>query len=228
MTARLVAIAGRKGGVGKTTLALGLAGCYARAGARVLLLDLDPQASATITLGRAPDGAHLLAMLEGRAAPAPVSLPLLDLLPGGQSLATLVPVRPLRESLAGLPADVVLVDCAPGHVTLDSWAMAAADVVLVATEAAPMALAGAARTLADARSLSPAPRCALVLGRVDTRRASDRLAPDLLAGALGATVLAVRQDAQLAASLAAGALGPAVGRAAADLAAIVDWIGKES
>ncbi|WP_454885890.1 ParA family partition ATPase [Sphingomonas oryzagri] len=42
----IVALLNQKGGVGKTTLALHLAGEWARAGARVLLIDADPQASA--------------------------------------------------------------------------------------------------------------------------------------------------------------------------------------
>ena len=46
-TALLVSIAGRKGGVGKTTTALNLAGALAERGDRVLLVDLDPQASLT-------------------------------------------------------------------------------------------------------------------------------------------------------------------------------------
>ena len=53
---RWIAVVGRKGGSGKTALALGLAAHYARKGARVLLLDLDPQGSASLALGADADG----------------------------------------------------------------------------------------------------------------------------------------------------------------------------
>lgn len=229
-----VAVVGRKGGSGKTALALGLASHYARNGRRVLLVDLDPQGSASLALGADATGEHLAAVLQGTAAPETVpcvtffDCPPLALLTGGPALETLTAPRPLRDALAGVPADVVLIDCPPGHADLDRLALEAADIVLAATEPHRLGIAGAARVLDEARALKPRPRCALVLGRMDERRGLDRAAPDLLAGAFAVPVLTVRQDAALADALNAGRLPPASGRAAADLEAVAVWIDKQT
>ena len=68
---RIVALLNQKGGVGKTTVTLGLASAAAEAGHRVLVVDLDPQASSTWVLGLDPDEIEIsTAEVIGKSPPA--------------------------------------------------------------------------------------------------------------------------------------------------------------
>ena len=235
MTTRWITIAGRKGGVGKSSCALALASYYVRDGKSVLIVDLDPQGSASIAFGvPEPTGKELRAVLQGEAQPILTNRtdhqfrPLdqsLHLLEGGPALHDCPDALPLRSVLEDVMQDIVIIDCPPGHANLDRLAIQAADILLACCECHRMAVAGASRVIEEAKVTDPAPRCALVLGRVDVRRGLDLAAPELLAGALNVPVMSIRQDSVLSQALNAGQLPPGHGRAAEDIAKIAAWIG---
>lgn len=93
---RTIAISNYKGGVGKTTSAVNLASIYADAGRRVLLIDLDPQASATDYYGL-----YDRAKAEGRSS--------IELLYGQASVADLA-FETGTENLSVIPSTIELVD----------------------------------------------------------------------------------------------------------------------
>jgi chromosome partitioning protein len=145
-----------KGGVGKTTAAVNLSAEAARAGARVLLWDLDPQGAATFFVRVKPrlrGGAERLVSKHGalgehiRAS----DIPGVDVLPADFSLRHLdihlddaAPGR-LADLLAPVAGeyDVALLDCAPGITLTSEGVFDAADALLVPTIPATLS----ARTL---------------------------------------------------------------------------------
>jgi len=159
---KTLALVNQKGGCGKTTAAVNLAGALAAKGARsqrVLLVDLDPQAHATLALSVAiePGEASLSdVLLRGapirsalRAAPGGIAvLPATRELGEFEEVARRVvhPEQVLREGLAelALDYDFAIVDCGPrADSVLTANALRAADVAVLVVETGTFALQGA-------------------------------------------------------------------------------------
>ncbi|TLD69748.1 ParA family protein [Phragmitibacter flavus] len=145
---RIVAIANQKGGVGKTTTALNLSACLAAEGARILLIDLDPQANATSGLGIAQeDGGSLYPCLIGQYSVTDVirstRIPNLSIIRSHQELAGCEielaqagdHLTRIRDVLAPLKTsghfDYAILDCPPSLGVLMTGALAASDELLI-------------------------------------------------------------------------------------------------
>jgi chromosome partitioning protein len=171
---RTVSIINQKGGCGKTTSAINLAGICARRGLRTLLVDLDPQSHCAAGLA-IPEGRIDLDIGDALGAEGPID-PMrllwrvsrnLDLAPSRMRLAGLEAMRgglaekPDRERrLAAVlrrlaPSyDICFVDCSPAIGLLTYNALAAADDVLIPVETSFFALQGATKQVNTIRSLA--------------------------------------------------------------------------
>jgi chromosome partitioning protein len=165
----VVAVANQKGGVGKTTVTLGIADAASRRGLKVLVVDLDPQANATSGLGvsspaRTVDDAlmtdrtgALADVVTGSAwpngsGPSPAVAPSSPALAAREPQLATDPIGAqdrLRHALEGVAGgyDLVLVDCPPSLGLLTVNGLVAADRVLIVTEPAAWASDGVEQML---------------------------------------------------------------------------------
>jgi chromosome partitioning protein len=150
---RVLCVANQKGGVGKTTTAVNLAVCLAKAAKRTLLIDLDPQCNATSGLAAQPIERHpLVARLPLKGAAVATSVAGLELLPGSRSYQDVEALAGetdgqragLRQQLAaGLGGyDFVLIDCPPSLGPLTRTALAASTEVLMPIQCEYFAMEG--------------------------------------------------------------------------------------
>ena len=218
-----LAVVNQKGGVGKTTVALGLAAVAARRDQRVVVVDLDPQANATSgmavwspvsTVARA-----LAADRDGSLADVVVASgwgeDLFDvpplLAPSSPDLAQLEPqmaIDPigaqdrLRRSLLGVDADLVIIDCPPSLGLLTINGLFAADHAVIVTEPSAWAVDGVAQILRN-------------VGRIAERRHGSPTLAGIVVNRLARTRDARYWDAQLADTYPTQLVRPAIAHKAA-------------
>ena len=159
---RRIALMNQKGGVGKTTTAVNLAAALARLGRPTLVVDLDPQAHATLHLGLDPaslDRTVHDALLDPASAPDTLRTVAdnLDLIPaetnlaGAESELANEPDRQRRLDLAlralSTRHDFVFIDCPPALGLLTINGLAAAREVLIPMQAHFLALQGVGKLL---------------------------------------------------------------------------------
>lgn len=158
----VLAFFNQKGGCGKTTSAVHLAGALAAEGERVLLVDLDPQAHATMALGLAPEeGLTMAEVLLGEtpASSAVLMAPLgIQVLPSAARLVEfeeasgrmLHAEQRLTEALSPLQSeyDWILLDCPPrADGILCSNALFCCTQAILVVETGAFALQGALQAL---------------------------------------------------------------------------------
>ncbi|OZG67427.1 ParA family protein [Bifidobacterium eulemuris] len=159
--ARVIAMCNQKGGVGKTTSSINIAGALSQYGRRVLIVDFDPQGAATVGLGinaNTVENTIYTALFNPSMDPHEVvhhtAFENIDIIPANIDLSAaevqLVTEVGREQVLAGVlrrlkpEYDVIIVDCQPSLGLLTVNALTAADGVIIPVAAEFFALRGVA------------------------------------------------------------------------------------
>ncbi len=168
---RIIAVANQKGGVAKTTTVASLGAAWSEAGRKVLLIDLDPQACLTFSLGLDPEALEfsvhdvLLGRVDARLAivatdDGPDLLPATIDLAGTEAhlLTRTGREYALKSALEDVAQDydIVVLDCSPSLGVLTINALTAADEVLIPMQCETLSHRGVRQlldTVADVQRL---------------------------------------------------------------------------
>ena len=216
---RIIGITNQKGGSGKTTTAVNLAAALAEKKRKILLIDLDAQASASSWLNVPGEENGLLEVLEkGRKGsisglirktsiqgvsiiPASLWLNHAERRLSGEPGADVL----LQRQLGGVKGwDYILLDCPPALNILTRNALVAAKEILVPVEASFMALAGLAQLLETVEVVKDRLNpelviCGIIACRVDRRTAHAKEVVEILKGRFGSIFIntPIRENVRL-------------------------------
>lgn len=247
----VLSVSSFKGGVGKTTVTLGLASAAFSAGLRTLIVDLDPQADVSTGLGVRAGGdvsvADVLAhpkLKIVRSAIVPSGWTVanhaaIDVMVGNPSAQHFDAPHPtsreiwrLEEALATIEADydLVLIDCPPSFNALTRTAWAASDRVLIVTEPGLFSVAAADRALRAIeevrRGLSPRLQpLGIVMNRVRSQSLEHQFRIKELKDMFGPLILSTYLPERTSLQQAQGAARPVhawPGDAAQEMAGLFD------
>jgi septum site-determining protein MinD len=205
----MLAIAGGKGGCGKTTTALGLAAALARDGERPLVVDADCDMPNLHTMADTDRSPGVDAVAEGDSVAAATHrstvVPGVDVLPAGGASA---PLDRTALRRLGRARQRVILDCPAGATNATAAPLRHADAALVVSTEKPASLDDAARTARMAETLD-----ARVLGSVLTRADES---PATAAGPDGALARAPEPVLATVPEIGGAVLGDRVGRTSYD------------
>ena len=155
---KIIALSNHKGGVGKTTSTINIGAGLNKLGKKVLLIDLDPQANLSQSLGLIDQERNIYGAIKGKYKPQPIEIIKgLDVIPStldlsgaevelsseaGREYILKELIEPLRRSY-----DYILIDSPPSLGLLTINAFTASDEVLIPLQAQYLALQGMSKLI---------------------------------------------------------------------------------